>query len=214
MKFIWISTFIALYFKSFCSFANGNIPNIDYFSVPTEIPKEVLSIAGGDGEVPVDPKKSLTWIENGQKHYFLQIQFYKDGGGCGIFDVNQSEKIYRQLDKFTYCKILGKASVSYSKDIGTIEIITKILTRQSGDDYDRDMYLAYLYIPDKSMFCRNDEAASFAAGNRVPNKMVKFKDSNCDRERFSAEFSEWIIESVMRMLPDLLVCSRLSRSTW
>lgn len=109
MNFIGVVILTAFVALPLVSWATPDKLTFKSFSVPTDIPKDVIKIVSDYGPARVDPKLSLTWMQNGHHHYFLQVRSTspKDTG-CTIADVDEENKSYNNLDTFGQCKILGK----------------------------------------------------------------------------------------------------------
>lgn len=188
VKFIYSGLFFLFTTISLPSAAEDRFPSINSISIPAIIPPDVVGVVDNmmdeiianyskNHPLKIDPKKSLVWVQNSHHHYFLQIQ---DQGACSIIDVDQEAKNYRDMGTLPYCKILEKPHVVDWTDNGVPGISIKIRTRRSSEDFEHDIFLAYLYVPEKSKFCRNADAESFATGFRVPNSVRKFKASDCE----------------------------------
>ena len=179
MNFMRVVTLVILVTLPLTSRATPEL-TFKSFSVPLYIPKDVIKIISDEGTVQVDPKLSLTWVQNGHHHYFLQMYWVPKESGCRIVDVDQDSRSYNEFERFGQCKILGKPHLADLNADGWPDIWIKlsIVDIRSGDFYQK-IVRAYLYVPQKSKFCQSDEAAGAVMGDIFP-KDVDYPWLNCN----------------------------------
>ncbi|GLQ48613.1 hypothetical protein ACFFJT_16510 [Dyella flava] len=147
-------------------------------SAPETIPNNIRSLLVEFGTIKSDANKSLTWNQNGEHHYFLQIQ--DEGGGCAIVDVNSKTSTYRTLDSYGQCQVILAPKVVDLTGNGSAGIVITLRLQSNGtEDTYTEQTNAYIYVREKSEFCKNDDAGSFANGTRVANSVLKFGPSDC-----------------------------------
>ena len=173
-KIYFLACFLAYLFKGGEVLSNDALPNL-YFakSIPSSIERRLAD----DGFTLVAKKRVVAWNYDGM-HYFLV--FRGSTGGCGIANYEAKKDRYNIVDLYDECKVIAGPVLEDLVGDGSKAIVVRMRLRANGPELGEvTQFNAYLYVKERSEFCRNDDAGSFANGARVPNSAIKFGPSIC-----------------------------------